>query len=286
VTTQTERADPFLTEYSSDDAVRHYSKGTAGSGINYLLEHEYGAIYLKALHDFVSAPANAGIRLLEFGCGAGMNLIHLVSILKREKFPLEAAFGTDFSQKLVEVAEKEKRNYLASEQQQQVKFLTARNESLVTDMAGGLKIPKSDLLGSFHLILGINTFRYCHRLGKEEECAKDIFDLLMPGGVCVMIDMNRKFPLFRSLIRDRLSIPERERYLPSLEEYSAPFGAVGFQILERRNFCWVPHSAGPVLLTACRILTPLLNLLVPRFAMRSLVVSKKPDQSHLLRTTS
>jgi len=269
-------SDPVSTEYSSEDAVRKYTKSTAGCGIGHLLEHEYGEIYMRALREYLSAPMSDGIRLLEFGCGGGMNLIHLVSIVKRAKIRVQAAYGTDLSERLIEAANNEANNYVAHEQRQNVKFVVAKNECLVNDMAAALKICNSELVGSFHFIVGVNTFRYCHRMGKEKECAKDIFDLLMPGGVCVVVDMNRKFPMFRSLVRDRFTKPQRERYLPSLEEYAEPFGMVGFQIVEQRNFCWIPHSAGPVLLKICQTLTPALNSLVPRFAMRSLVISKKP----------
>lgn len=152
----------------------------------------------------------------------------------------------------------------------------ARNERLVNDMTGMLHRPKPSIIGSLHLIIGVNTFRYCHRLKEERNCAKDIYDLLMPGGICVMIDMNLKFPLFRSLVRDWLTNSASERYLPALEEYASASSAVGFQILEKRNPCWVPHSAGPAMLRICLVLTPVLNWLVPHFAMRSVVISKKP----------
>ena len=205
-----------------------------------------------------------------------MNLIHVVSLLERENIPLDVAYGTDFSEQMIEAASSEMSNHLASEQQQKVKFLVARNERLISDMTAMLNLPKPALIGSFHLIIGVNTFRYCHRLKEESNCAKDIHDLLMPGGICVMIDMNLKFPMFRSLVRDWLTKPESERYLPTLEEYASAFSSAGFQILEKRNTCWVPHSAGPALLRICLTLAPVLNWLVPHFAMRSVVISKKP----------
>ena len=277
VSMETARPDPFLTEYSSEDAVRRYTKGTAGNGVDYLLKHEYGAIYRAALRQYVSAPIRDGVRLLEFGCGGGMNLIHLVSALEGDEGILvRDAYGTDFSERLIESADKEKLTYLTPEQQKKVRFLLARNECLVSDMSAGLRSSKPELLESFHLIIGVNTFRYCHRLGKSRECAKDIFDLLTPGGICVMIDMNQRFPAFRSLVRDRLTKPENERYIPSLEQYAAPFAEVGFDLLQKKNFCWIPHSAGPALLSVCRAATPVLDRLFSHRAMRSLVVAKKP----------
>jgi SAM-dependent methyltransferase len=268
-------SEVFLAEYSSENAVRKYTRKTAGDGINYLLEHEYGEIYLKTIREHMSAPIGSGIRLLEFGCGGGMNLLHCMSVLEREKIPLAAAFGTDFSKRLIMEARKEA-GVVTQQPEERVKFSVARSECLLSDMTSSLQIAPRELLGSFQLIVGVNTFRYCCRLGKGQDCAKEIYDLLMPGGVCVMIDMNRKFPMFRTLVRDRLTRPKSERYLPSLEEYAAPFASVGLQVLEKKNFCWIPHSAGPVLLGICRALTPALDAVFPRYAMRSLVISKKP----------
>ena len=90
-----------------------------------------------------------------------------------------------------------------------------------------------------------------------------------------MIDMNRRFPAFRSKLRDRKTKPEAERYLPSLEEYAVPFEQVGLEVLRKTNFCWIPHSAGAQLTRFCRLLTPALNLVAKPMAMRSLVISRK-----------
>jgi hypothetical protein len=155
-------------------------------------------------------------------------------------------------------------------------FVVARNELLISDLARASGVEKETFLEFFHLVVGVNTFRYCHRLKKEIDCAKDIFDLLIRGGICVMIDMNDKFPLFRSRFRDRRTMSKDEYYIPSLEEYAAPFSAAGFQILQKGNFCWIPHSAGPILVKVSSIIGHFLNKIVPRYAMRSLVISKKP----------
>jgi len=273
--TMTTNTETVLEQYSSNDAVRRYSKATAGDGISYLLDHEYGNIYVNALRNYLAAPIGRGIRLLEYGCGAGMNLIHCLRILDRQRVPVETAYGTDFSSRLIDEASKETGS-LSPELARSVKFLVGRNECLIDDIAAGLHIERREMLSAFHLVIGVNTFRYCHRLRKGKECAKDLFDMLAPGGISIMIDMNHNFPMFRSFLRDRLTKPPEERYLPTLKEYAAPFQSVGFEILERRNFCWVPHSAGPALLKTFRTLTPILNLLVPAFAMRSLVIARKP----------
>src|SRR5438874_13181702 len=120
----------------------------------------------------------------------------------------------------------------------------------------------------------MNTFRYCHRLGKELICAQAIADLLVPGGICIMIDMNRRFPAFRSKLRPGRE-PKEERHLPTLEQYASPFARVGLEILRKENFCWIPHSAGQTLTRVCRFSAPALNIVAKPFAMRSLVVSRK-----------
>ncbi len=267
--------EAFLAEYSTDKAVRKYARKTAGLGISYLLEHDYGNIYRKVLHKYITASMAGGVRFLEFGCGAGMNLFHCLDLLEREGIPLAAAYGTDFSAQLISEARREA-GALPRERSGKVKFAVARNERLIDDMASALDIPAQNLAGSFQMIIGVNTFRYCYRLGWGEDCAQRIYDLLTPGGVCVMIDMNNRFPMFRTRMKDRLTRPKAQWYLPKLSEYRAPFAKVGFEILETGNFCWVPHSAGPQLLRACRALTPVLNTVARGFAMRSLVISRKP----------
>jgi SAM-dependent methyltransferase len=269
--------DDFLAEYSTAQSIRKYSKETAGSGIRYLLDHDYGEIYREVMAMYVPAERkNSGIRVWEFGCGAGMNLLHFVSLIDGAGFALELALGTDFSGRLIEAASTEARASLPGRQRERVRFCVARNESLISDASKSRGLTRESLLGSFDLVIGVNTIRYCHRLGNETLCTANIFDLLREGGLCVVIDMNRRFPAFRSRFRDRLTKEKKAYYLPSLEEYARPFSSAGFEILRKENFCWIPHSAGPGLTSIMGALTPLLSTLVPNHAMRSLVVCRKP----------
>ena len=266
--------EKFIEEYGSDDAVRKYSPGTAGFGINYLLQNDYANVYLDAVNSYLRTTPQRPLRMMEFGCGAGMNLITLTSLLERKGFPVEIGYGTDFSERLVKSATQEAKASLNPALAKKLSFHVARNEHLVDDLAAGLGKPAQDLLGSFDLIVGVNTFRYCHRLGKQNECAADVYRLLRPGGVCVNIDMNDKFPAFRSKLKGTVEDPA-ECYIPSLEEYVAPFKAAGFEIVKKGNFCWIPHSAGRLLTLGCRILSPFLSLVASSRAMRSLVVARK-----------
>jgi SAM-dependent methyltransferase len=265
--------DKFLDEYVSEDAVRKYTTETAGYGITYLLSNDYARIYLDVVDSYLRNSARP-LRLLEFGCGGGMNIARLVELLEKKQVPVECAYGTDFSPRLVQAAGQEARAFLPPHLARKISFYVARNEQLAQDLAAASG-KGGDQIGGFDLIVGVNTFRYCNRIGKDRECAKDIYSLLRPGGVCIVIDMNNGFPAFRSRLRGN-DQTWGESYLPSLEEYASPFDATGFEIIKKGNFCWIPHSAGHALTLCCRLMSPILNLVARSRAMRSLVIARKP----------
>lgn len=267
----------FFREYTSHDAILKYSRATAGCGISYLLEHDYKDVYLEALRLLPAGILERGIRILEFGCGAGMNLVHLLSLLGRQGIRVNSAVGTDFSPVLIETAKIEAEKYLKEGERQEIEFHVAKNESLLADLSGSAELDRSALENSFHFILGVNTVRYCHAVEKQMDNARDIFRLLVPGGVCVVIDMNNRFPFFRSDLRNRLRWKKVEQcYVPSLEEYATPFIKTGFELIRREHFCWIPHSASESRLRFMNAMSPILNRVIKSRAMRSLVVSRKP----------
>ena len=278
-TTDNTNHTEFFREYTAQEAILKYSRTTAGFGISYLLEHDYKTVYLDALALLPRELKQRGVRLLDFGCGAGMNLIHLVSTLSRDGIRVAKAVGTDFSPVLIDAAKREARSQLGGEQQTKIEFHVAKNETLIEDLCMASNTNRAGLKGSFDFILGVNTIRYCHRAGTELDCAHDILDLLAPGGLCVVIDMNDRFLFFRNTWRNRLR-GQRENealsYLPSLEEYSASFRKVGFQVLRSENFCWIPHSSGPVMCRMLSAISWLLNGLIRSRAMRSLVIARRP----------
>lgn len=268
----------FYDEYTSHDAILKYTRTTAGFGISHLLDHDYKDVYWQALDRLPALPDGRGIRVLEFGCGAGMNLVHFTSILRKKGLRLERAVGTDFSPVLIDAAKREARAYLGGDDQRKLEFHVAKNETLVRDLANATGVEPASLSGSFDFILGVNTIRYCHRGQREIDCARDIMELLIPGGVCVVIDMNDRFPAFKSALKNRFRrVNEEECYLPSLSEYAAPFEGTGFEILRKENFCWIPHSAGRTLSSVMHGLSPLLSAIAPSRAMRSLVVVQRPS---------
>jgi SAM-dependent methyltransferase len=269
--------DAFFRQYTSQDEILKYTKATAGCGISYLLDHDYKAVYLEALTFLPQQIREGGIRILEFGCGGGMNLLHLLSVLNSKGIQVAGAVGTDFSPVMIETARREAKNYLREQDLQRLEFYVAKNESLISDLSASAGIERSSLRNSFHFILGVNTIRYCHAAKKEMDNVYEIFNLLAPGGVCVVIDMNNRFPLFRSELRNRIHWKKKPQcYIPSLEEYTAPFVRAGFEVLRSEHFCWVPHSAGEFMTGLLIRMSPVLNTIARSRAMRSLVVARKP----------
>jgi SAM-dependent methyltransferase len=270
--------DVFLDEYSRDDVIAKYLNDTAGDGIAYALHHVYGPVYADVVRRLIARrPRGHRFRVLEYGCGGGMNLVKVLDLFRQQGAEIELGVGADFSPRMVEAAREDVVPRLPASLRERVQFAVAANESLARDLAKDLGMPIERLEKSFDVVVGVNTFRYCHRLQKDDECARDIHRLLASGGCSVMIDMNRNFPLFKSRVADliRRRKPE-EAYLPTLAEYTNPFRRAGMTVQTSRNFCWFPHSAGPGLVRALRVAAPVLDLTVSRFAMRSLVVAERP----------
>jgi SAM-dependent methyltransferase len=247
-----------------------------------LLERDYGDIYLEVIERYLANTDHSqGLRLLEFGCGAGMNLLHLVAVLERRGRRVEFACGTDFSTPLIESAKLEAKEALPSQVADKVRFCVAKNDTLLGDMVRELGISPESLVGSFDVILGINTIRYCHRLKNQNENAQQIHRLLKDQGVCIIIDMNDRFPAFRSRFRNWAIRHSAGSYLPSLEEYARPFETAEFEILRKDNFCWIPHSAGNSLTMLMRVVAPALNMVLRGHAMRSLVIARKKGRPNV-----
>ena len=268
----------FLDEYSRDDVIAKYLSKTAGEGIAHALHHVYGPVYFDVIKALIAKrPPQHRFRVLEYGCGGGMNLYKVVELLRQEGAQIDAGIGADFSPRMVEAARQEAATHLPPALRDKIMFAVANNESLAPDLAKGLGANVEDLEGTFDLIVGVNTFRYCHRLKREDDCARDIFALLRPGGYSIMIDMNQRFPLFRSRVADLVRFRrDGESFLPSLADYTDPFSRAGFTIAQKRNFCWFPHSAGSTMVAVFRVLEPVLDACCSPYAMRSLVVAQRP----------
>jgi len=268
--------EAFLLEYSNEDSISRYVPATAGKGIHYLLNYIYGPIYSEIINSILNhANSNKIFRVLEYGCGGGMNLFHILNLMVSKGLSIDLAVGTDFSTILLDAATKEADIFLNSELKNRVFFIPASNESLKHDLSIGLQHFRTSGPALFDLIVGVNTFRYALRLHKGQECANDIASMLAPGGYSIMIDMNCKFPFFKSEFLKFKKKRTIQTWIPSLKEYTAPFRKANLDIIQSRNFCWIPHSASTSTLIAARILSPFLNFLVPDYAMRSLVIARK-----------
>src|ERR1041385_7170833 len=237
--------DTFFREYTSSDAILKYARASAGFGISYLLDHEYKMVYLEALEQLPQHIRQNGIRILEFGCGCGMNLLHLVSVLGRHGIHVEHAIGTDFSPVLIDAAKREAARYLRDEDRSKVQFCVASNETLIDELSAATGVPDSELANSFQFVIGVNTIRYCHRAKTELDCVRDIFRLLMPGGVCVVIDMNDRFPAFRSALKDKLRGKTISVDLSPRKGSLTPFDGPKGIIADRRPPVWnrIPSGA-------------------------------------------
>src|SRR5215467_4011880 len=140
-------------EYLSQETISKYTRATAGFGISYLLDHDYKAVYLQALSLLPQDIKRRGIHMLEFGCGGGMNLIHLLSVLNRESIRVEKAIGTDFSPVLIGAAKREAKNYLAEQERSKVEFYVAKHESLIDDLSAATGTAKTALNNAFDFII-------------------------------------------------------------------------------------------------------------------------------------
>ena len=119
----------YLDEYTSNNAVKKYSTGTAGKGIQYNLAHIYGPLYDATIDAILlENVTKKPFRILEYDCGAGMNLLHMFNLLIAKKIPIELAIGTDFSNPLIEAAKRERSLTIANEHHSKIKFILASNE--------------------------------------------------------------------------------------------------------------------------------------------------------------
>src|SRR5678816_3425538 len=97
--------DVYMQEYTRDDIIAKYISDTAGAGIAYILQHVYAPVYLRSIRELkASRPKNHSFRVMEYGCGGGMNLLRIAELLRTEGVALERAYGVDFSPPMIEAA--------------------------------------------------------------------------------------------------------------------------------------------------------------------------------------
>jgi SAM-dependent methyltransferase len=276
-----------LAYYTQPEVMTRYLPSSACPGVGYAVSHVYGAIYQSIIGSIVAhRPQHHEFRVLEYGCGGGMNLLQLIQIFRAQGVGLTSAIGTDLSWSMINAAHKEAGQRLPAELKHLVRYFVARNETLAEDLAFGLGRNPQELHNTFDLALGVNTFRFTHRLKKDGDCARDLFAMLQPGGYSIMIDMNRYLRFRGSRIHDLLTGASRRSYIPSLAEYSRPFHEAGFGITCARTFfcftqlpfgTWMPGKLNGALLALCRSRKGMFDACFPRFAQHALVIARKPS---------
>ena len=266
-------------EYDADETILRYRRATAGEGINHLLKESYGPLLLEATRDVPRATNGEAVRIVEFGCGAGMAIQHLLELLRREHVDVELAVGADFVPAMIDAANRELDEFGDEWMKQRLRFVVATNEDLAEQIAAGLQESTDGLAGSFHLALGVNTFRYPVRHGTARRAAAQLELLLRPGGRVVVIDMNDRFPYGLKPKRNenggRFPYSFGTAELPTLDGYAAPFRDGDFDVLRKEHFSWIPHSARGIRFRLMRAAAPVLNRVVPDRAMRSLVIARR-----------
>lgn len=286
--TQAPSSPEIRPEYAADFAeydlariVARYRRSSAGEGIDYLLPRVYGPIFLKAARAAAAETGAERLRIAEFGCGAAMALHFVTEALLAEGSDVELAIGADFVPRMIEAAQLDIDDYGSETARERTRFAVATNEELAAGIAEALDSTVDAIAGTFHLAIGVNTFRYPIRHGTAAAAVDQLRTLLKPGGRVVVIDMNDRFPYG---IKPRLRLPGQSRWLPvrigsaplpSLEEYARPFAEGGFEVLERSKCCWIPHSARGLRFRLAKAAGPVLERVVPDRAMRSIVVARK-----------
>jgi SAM-dependent methyltransferase len=273
--------DGDFAEYDAAETVARYRRSTAGEGINYLLPRVYGPIFISAARAAAAETGAKRLRIVEFGCGAAMALHFLTEALLAEGTDVELAVGADFVPRMVEGASLDVAEYGSETARERMRFAVASNEELAAGLAEAFDTSVDALAGTFHLAIGVNTFRYPIRHGTAAAAVEQLHRLLAPGGRVVVIDMNDRFPYGvkpkRRLPGQTGRLPFRlgNAPLPSLEGYARPLAEGGFEVLERRKCCWIPHSACGVRFRLAKATEPVLDRLVPDRAMRSIVVARR-----------
>jgi SAM-dependent methyltransferase len=270
--------DDTLQVYSADANVRKYRRATAGEGINYLLPTSYGPIFRSAATAALADTGSSQLRALEFGCGAGMAIHHLVEDMTSHGTEVDLGIGADLVPEMIEAANRDRDEFASASAKERLRYVVAPNETLVEDIASALDQEPAAIEGTFQLAIGVNTFRYAVRHGTTATVVDQLERLLAPGGRVVMIDMNDRFPYGVKPKRSTNGWPPLrfdQPRLPTLDEYAQPFADGGFEVLERRHFCWIPHSASGARFRITKVLSPALDRVVPDHAMRSLVIARK-----------
>lgn len=253
--------------------IKRYRSATARPGKHFMLRSTYLPAFLDSLSSAVRDSKAEAARTLEFGCGGGMATFYLADELRRRGVPVELMVGADLVPNMIAAARKDLADNGGEWTMERLRFVVAPHERLIDDLPVGLGLGLEELEGSFHLAFGVSTFRYAVQEGTAAHVVAQFHRLLAPGGRVVMFDMNSRFPYGKHAPQEKHASFSG---VPTLDQYARPFSDAGFEIMRRDMLGWVPHSAKGLEFWAARAASPVLGLVAPSRAMRSLVIARKP----------
>ena len=133
---------------------------------------------------------------------------------------------------------------------------------------------------TFDVCVGVTTFSY---VPNKQKALKSIKAILKPGGRIILIDMNRRSPVFffSRMIYGKLREKNHQPWVlaeSSLNYTSKLLESQGFKIIDARNLSFVPHVSPRWFSTAFGWADQLFSTipLTRRFAMRFYIVAEAP----------
>jgi ubiquinone/menaquinone biosynthesis C-methylase UbiE len=206
-------------------------------------EYNISAHYMRLLETYIGP----GDQILEIGCGTG----RFSQVLRRLSSNL---VGTDFSLPML---------------------LQDKGSVPIKVCADTQDLPFRDNI--FDICVGIATFSY---VPNKEAAVRSMRRVLKPNGRVLLIDMNRKSPIF-ALSPLAYGDTRKKAHQPWIREssvtnYRTLFENGGFKILDSGHFSFVPHVAPEWFVFAAGPLDRLLSYtpFARRLAMRLYIVAE------------
>jgi SAM-dependent methyltransferase len=150
-------------------------------------------------------------RILEFGCGIGLNLQFLISYFKNSDIT-----GCDISQKSIEIAGKRNPN---------AKFFRISDENV------------SKETGKYDVIFISNVFHHIEPQLRADSISK-IYSMLKPGGIVFFFEHNPYNPVTRRIVNN--CVWDTDAILLKPSESLGLFKNAGFKIVSKKYTLYFP----------------------------------------------